>query len=977
MAEEKEKKVSFKDTLNLPKTDFPIRAHYKELDPEMLKRWAEEDLYYKTFIEHEGAEKYILHDGPPYANGPIHLGTAYNKILKDFVAKSHRMTGKQVPVTPGWDCHGLPIERNVSKENPGLSRKELILKCREYAQKWIDIQRDQFKQLGVLMDWAHPYLTMDYGYEASTLEALGILVGKNYIERKFKTVPWCATCQTSLASAEIEYKERKDPSIYVLFPLKQTVVNQLFPSLKDKSVNLLIWTTTPWTLPLNRAVTLKPKTPYVVVELDGTYMILAQALVEKVGNDLSKDLNIVEHFTSDQLQDVLVEQLTVEQPLTGLEVPIIFDEHVSLNEGTACVHTAPGCGPEDYELAIKKGIEIYSPLTADGKYDVGIKPDELEGMSVADGQWWVLRKLVEQGRLLHKGSIRHPYPHCWRCRTGLIFRATKQWFLNLSNESLQDKTVKALEIIKFLPKQSANYLRAAIESRLEWCISRQRVCGVPIPALICTHCDVAYLTKDLVSAIARGVAKKGIVYWQEVSVEEILGSHNAKCPQCKSSDFRKETDILDVWFDAGISHYAVLKKNPTLAYPANIYLEGRDQARGWFQSSLLTSMAIEGEPCTKAILTHGYTADETGEKMSKSLGNVVAPIDIINQFGTDVLRLWVSSIDYTDDAVVSDALLKNVHEVYRKVRNTARFLLSNLYDFDIEKDGISLDKLLPIDQYALRSLYFFNQDVRDAYEASDFTAVFHRLTDYCTTELSSLYLDIIKDRLYVEKVDSHARRSAQTVCWRILDTMTKLMAPILSFVAEQISDYYQKDKKESIHLQTFAKVQNAWRIMVERSELKDLFVIDKEMWVPSDMKKEFDIVGVERQWDLQWATLFDVRDAVLKAIELQREQGIIKHSLESRALIFFDEPLLKELKPLFDRIQASGQSLVNFLREFFIVSQVEIKGKSEGLVDSQLSGLKIQIERARGEKCPRCWQYDVTLHEHNLCERCFNIISET
>lgn len=967
MAEEK--KISFKDTLNLPKTDFPIRSDHKELDPEMLKRWADEDLYYKTFIAHQGAGKYILHDGPPYANGPIHLGTAYNKILKDFVTKSQRMSGKQVPVTPGWDCHGLPIERNVSKEHPGLEPKELILKCREYAQSWINVQRDQFKQLGVLMNWAHPYLTMDHWYEASTLRALGILVSKNYIERKFKTVPWCASCQTSLASAEIEYKERKDPSIYVLFPLQQEFVEQIVPALKDKVINLLIWTTTPWTLPLNRAVTLKQQTQYVVADVDGTYVILAKSLIEKVAKEIGKELKVLTEFSSDQLKGA-----QVEQPLTGLMVPIIFDEHVALDEGTACVHTAPGCGPEDYELALKNGLEIYSPLTADGRYDHTIKPDDLVNVLVSDGQWAVLKKLVEQGRLLHKGSIRHPYPHCWRCHEGLIFRATKQWFLNLSNEQLQEKSVKAIDQINFLPKQSANHLRAAIESRLEWCISRQRICGVPIPALICDHCDVAYLTQDLINLIASGVAENGIVYWQDVTVEQILQSHNVKCTHCGAVNWRKETDILDVWFDAGTSHFAVLKNNKELAYPADMYLEGRDQARGWFQSSLLTSMAIEGTSCTKTILTHGYTADETGEKMSKSIGNVVAPVDIINQFGTDILRLWVSSIDYTDDAIVSDVLLKNVQEVYRKIRNTARFLLSNLFDFDIKIDGVPFEKLLPMDQYALRELYFVDRDIRQAYAASDFTAIFHRLTDYCTTELSSLYLDIIKDRLYVEEANGYARRSAQTVCWHILDTMTKLMAPILSFVSEQISDYYQRDKKESIHLQTFAQVLNVWRIIVTRTDMRDLFFVDPNSGLALEPSRELSLIEIERQFDKQWQELFSVRNAVLKAIELQRAQGIIKHSLESRVLIFFDEELLKELRPLFERSKKSKQSLIDFLREFLIVSQVEIRTNGEGLADSQLVGLKIKIERAQGEKCPRCWQYDTSSHEHHLCDRCFKII---
>jgi len=976
MAQDNDKKISFKDTLNLPKTDFPIRASHKELDLEMLKRWADEDLYAKAFVAHKGNKKYILHDGPPYANGPIHLGTAYNKILKDFVTKSQRMSGKQVPVTPGWDCHGLPIERNVSNENPNLSPKELILKCREYAQGWVDKQREQFKQLGVVMNWAHPYLTMDHWYEAKTLKALGIFVGKDYIERKFKTVPWCASCQTSLAAAEIEHKERKDPSIYVLFPLEEAAVEKINPSLQGKMVSLLAWTTTPWTLPLNRAVVLKPNSEYVITQVDSNYIIVAKALIEKVARDIGKELTIISLFNSDQLVGA-----HVEQPLTDKMVPVIFDKGVSLADGTACVHSAPGCGPEDYELAIRNNIEVYSPLTADGKYTDEIEPKDLAGMAVTDGQWAVLKKVSEQGRLLHKGSIRHPYPHCWRCRNGLIFRATKQWFLDLHKESLQEKSVKAIERVEFLPKQSANHLRAAVESRFEWCISRQRVCGVPIPALICTKCDVAYLEKKLIDAIAEGVSEKGIVYWQDVSADELVQAHNVRCAGCGSTEFRKETDILDVWFDSGVSHFAVLKDNPVLAYPADMYAEGRDQARGWFQSSLLTSMAIEGTPCTKAILTHGYTADETGAKMSKSVGNVVAPIDIINQFGTDVLRLWVSSIDYTDDAVVSDVLLRNVQVVYRKVRNTSRFLLSNLYDFDIDRDALPFEKLYSIDQYALRTLFLFSRDIRDAYERSDFTEVFHRLTDYCTKELSSLYLDVVKDRLYVEKSSGDKRRSAQTVCWYILDTLTKLTAPILSFTAEQISDYYQKSgKEESIHLQKFTDLLNVWRVTIDRSKQEDLFIFDHASGLPLGARKEFDVQQIEVQWDAQWDKLFDVRNAVLKAIELQREKGIIKHSLESRVLIFFDGDLLKILQPLFKRIEAKGQRLPDFLRELFIVSQVDILDSKESLEPSLLDGACVAVERAQGKKCPRCWQFNPVQHDaghkHDLCDRCYSVIKE-
>ncbi len=971
------KKKSFKDTLNLPRTDFPIRPNAKENDPKMLARWAEEKLYEKTFLQNQGKEKYILHDGPPYANGHIHLGTAYNKILKDMICKSQRMFGKQVPVTPGWDCHGLPIELKVTQENSGLSRTDLKKACRTYAKKWIDIQREEFKQLGVFMDWEHPYLTMNFGYEASILRAFGKFVEQEYLEHKNKTVPWCTSCETVLAAAEIEYHERKDPSIYVLFPLKQEFTDKLFSKLRGKEVSLLVWTTTPWTLPLNRAVLMKPQAKYVVLDVNGKYIIIGKALADKLTQVLETEKKIIAEFTSDDLE---LPGTWAKHPfIQDFEVPVILDDSVMLDEGTACVHSAPGAGPIDYEVGVKNNLEIYSPVSTDGQYTDEINPKELTGVPISDAQGWVIKKLDELGRLLYKTSIRHSYPHCWRCRKGLIFRATKQWFCDLSKGNLRQKALESVDQMQMIPGSSANRFKATIEGRLEWCLSRQRVWGVPIPALLCLACDYTYITKKLVERVAQEIAKQGIEYWDVVTVSTLI-PENFSCPNCKGTEFKKETDILDVWFDSGVSHYAVLKQHRDLAFPATMYLEGKDQHRGWFQSSLLTSMVLNDETCTRSILTHGFTVDATGRKMSKSLGNVVLPQEIIDTLGADGLRLWVSSIDYASDAVVSETLLKNVQEVYRKIRNTCRFLLSNLYDFDIEKNAVPLYEMRVIDQYALQELFEVHYKILACYASYDFTGIFHKLGDYTAVNLSSFYLDIIKDRLYVEKSDELPRRSAQTACWYILDTITKLIAPILSFTAEQISDYHHKNKTESIHLQLFPDLMNVWELLGQKyATVQSVMDIVKtrrgNIFETMEAARK---LGYLAQQEQRWDVLKQVRSALLKAIEEQREKQLIKHSLEARVTVYFDDaaPYAASLHEFFKIFDDIGEHVESFFKEFLIVSQFDMVTSNVALKPSTLEGLYVKVEQASGEKCPRCWQWDETDHSDKLCRRCQKILEK-
>lgn len=961
--------VSYKDTLNLPQTDFPIRPDHQVDDAKMLARWEQADLASKAMSQNAGNEKFILHDGPPYANGQIHLGHAYNKILKDIICKAQRMSGKHVPVIPGWDCHGLPIELKVASENPGLTGEGLIAACRAYATKWIDVQREEFKQLGILMDWQKPYLTMSPSYEAQTLKAFGEFVAAGVIEKKNKTVPWCASCETVLASAEIEYEDRKDPSVYVKFPLvdgstsspcpklenSTSAALKLFakhPELSDKTVSLLVWTTTPWTLPLNRAVMIKPNTEYVVLQDEQDYVVLAKDLVGKICALKNIEPKVIAQINS---QDLIGKK--VQHPfINNLQVPILGEEAVSLSDGTACVHCAPGCGPEDYEVGVRNGLEIYSPVSASGKYTSEILPAELAGMPVSDGQIWVLKELARVGNLYYKNSIRHSYPHCWRCHQGLIFRATSQWFCNLAKQGLKEKALAALDQIDFIPARSKNSLRGAIEGRLEWCLSRQRTWGVPIVAALCVGCEQPYVTSSLIDQVVQGIAKSGIEYWREVDLKNLLPA-NLACSKCAGLEFRKELDILDVWFDSGISHYAVLLSNPDQKFPANLYLEGRDQARGWFQSSVLTSMVLEQTPPMLSIATHGFTVDAQGRKMSKSLGNVVAPQELIKELGTDGLRLWVASNDFASDPVVSQELLKNVKEVFRKIRNTLRFLVSNLHDFDPEQDMVDFEDLHLIDQYALFSLQALSQKVREHYEACKLTNVTHLLADYCATDLSAIYLDIIKDRLYVGAKTGESRRAAQTVCFYILSTLNKLAAPILSFTSEQVSDYYQVDKQSSIHLQKFADIADVWDELAARLNLSD----------------NANLVA----WQAIWQQLFAIRDALLKAIEEQRALGVIKHPLEAGLVVYLD-PSVGQLASTVQYVQAAGrltgQDLALFLKEFLIVSQVQIQNTPEQLQATQVAGLFVAVIKASGEKCPRCWKYDVNQHVHNLCGECQIIV---
>lgn len=994
-AEEKNKNP-FQHTLNLPKTEFSIRANAQQKEPEILARWEAECLFEKASRHNEGADRFVLHDGPPYANGNLHMGHALSYILKDIVCKAHRMEGRYAPLVPGWDCHGLPIELKVTtelgieKDRAAVDRVAFKKSCREYVAKWIDVQRKELKDLGKLADYERAYKTMDAAYEADILRAFAIFAEKGFIERKGKTVPWCASCQTVLATAEIEYQDRKDPSIFALFPLEKEAAYKTFPYCFEQDpalkVSFLVWTTTPWTLPLNRAVVLNPKATYALIagKEEHQAYILGKELVDSVCAQMGIEKKILAECDA-----VVFEGLYAQHPfIDGQATPLILDEMVTVSEGTACLHSAPGCGPEDYLLGIKNGLEIFSPLSADGRYTVGIEPKELEGMAITDALGWVIKTMQDKGTLAHKASITHSYPHCWRCHQGLMFRATDQWFCDLKRNDLVDRSLAELEQLQFVPDWGKARLRAFIANRTEWCISRQRQWGVPIVALICTHCEAAYLDADFIRKVADKVADFGIEYWDRVTIPELVKAgllpDGFCCKGCGNNDlekFRQERDILDVWFDSGVSHFAVLAKDEEkLGMPADLYLEGSDQHRGWFQSSLLCGMVLNDKAPMKAILTHGYVVDEKKRKMSKSVGNVVAPQDVIAKHSRDILRLWVASVDYEGDVVISDKLLANVAEIYRKIRNTSRFLLSNLYDFDLEKDAVDIKDMLAIDQYALSKLHEVSQKVRTAYAEYHFSTVVQTLNTYCTKDLSALYLDVLKDRLYVEKPESRVRRSAQTVMYHILDVVTHLLAPVLSFTAEEVSDFYQKSIVKnlrevqegtaccSIHLHPFVNTFDVWGMLSEEDACARLVAGATGGQVLWQFTKAMRMQNA-------WRALEFMRDAVLKAIERKREMGVVKHPLEVKLTMYFDKTSGEGAFIDWFMNELQGKEDVDrFFKDWFIVSQITFVESPQGLEVTDMPWLAVTVDHADGVKCPRCWQWETTAREDQLCSRCAAVL---
>ncbi|MGE5173126.1 MAG: isoleucine--tRNA ligase [Betaproteobacteria bacterium] len=927
--------MDYKTTLNLPKTDFPMKANLKDLEPRVIEKWRQENIYGRLQQQAEGRPTYILHDGPPYANGHIHIGHALNKILKDIIVKFKTMEGFRSPYVPGWDCHGLPIEhqvlKNLGPKKERMSQSEIRRLCRGYAGKFINIQRDEFKRLGVFGDWDNPYLTMNYAYEAAIVRELGKFVGSGGVYKGKKPVYWCGFDETALAEAEVEYADHESPSVFVRFALPDA--DEALPPLKGKKVSIVIWTTTPWTLVANLAVALHPEFDYIAVETGSEVFILAEGLLkqsmEKFGN---KNYHVIEKFKGKKL-----EGLKARHPFIDRDSLVIMGDHVTLEAGTGAVHTAPGHGQEDYEVGLRYGLDIYAPVDHKGRFTK--EAGEFAGQQVFKANKGIIELLRNKGGLLAEEKISHSYPHCWRCKNPVIFRATEQWFISMKKNDLLKNTIKKASEVVWVPGWGKDRFLSMIENRPDWCISRQRAWGVSIVAFTCTSCGELLLDKAVIDHVAGIVENEGSDVWFIKSSSELLPP-GISCRKCGKKDFEKEMDILDVWFDSGVSHAAVLKQRQELSRPADMYLEGSDQHRGWFQSSLLASVGAWGDAPYRTVLTHGFTVDGSGKKMSKSAGNVVAPQEVIDKYGAEVLRLWVSAADYRDDIRISQEILTHLAEAYRRIRNTCRYLLGNLADFDPDKDNVPDDKLIEIDRWALYRLQLLIQRVESGYNDFEFHIVFHSLHNFCAVDMSAFYLDVLKDRLYTAKAASVERRSGQTAMNKILSVMVRLMAPILSFTADEVWNYMKGNSKaDSVFLEEFPKVE-------DRYYFTDL--------------------------DDPWNKILVVRGEVAKVLEALRRDKKIGHSLDA-CVTLYAGPQLREFLNGYKKDLAF----------IFIVSSVEVAEESDSPADAYTSdavkGLRIGAGPARGKKCDRCWMYSETVgtvKEHpGICSRCAGNLS--
>ncbi|MBI5184912.1 MAG: isoleucine--tRNA ligase [Nitrospinae bacterium] len=929
--------MDYKETLNLPKTDFPMKANLAAKELQILEDWESKSLYFKIRERAKGRPKFILHDGPPYANGRIHMGTALNKVLKDIVVKAATMEGLDAAYVPGWDCHGLPIEHQVDKklgkDKASMTKTQIRKECRKYAEQFVDIQRDEFKRLGVLGDWGNPYLTMDYKYEAGIVRELGKFMANGSLYKSLKPIHWCAQCRTALAEAEVEYDDHASPSVYVRFPVKSGL-GESFPMLAGKDVSVLIWTTTPWTLPANLAICLHPDLEYSAVETNGRVYILAKGLVETVAEKCS----FGEWSTLLEVRGNELEGTVCSHPFINRESKLILGGHVTLEQGTGCVHTAPGHGQEDYEIGLQYGLEIYNPVDDSGRF----RPDveHFAGMEVFRANAEIIKKLQADGFLLHSEKIEHSYPHCWRCKNPILFRATPQWFISMERNGLRKKALSEIKNTQWIPSWGMERIYQMVENRPDWCVSRQRSWGVPITVFYCRSCGATLVSQELAGHVADLVEKEGADVWFDREPVDLLPK-GTKCGKCGSADFTKETDILDVWFDSGTSHAAVLDERDNLSWPADLYLEGSDQHRGWFQSSLLAAVGTRGEAPYKKVLTHGYVVDGAGKKMSKSAGNVIAPEKIITQYGAEILRLWVASENYREDIRISDEILKRLTEAYRKIRNTFKFILGNLYDFDPAKDRVGHKDLLEIDRLMLHRLQKLGQRIRAAYSEYNFHVFFHSFHNFCAVDLSSFYLDILKDRLYTCKHDSIERRAAQTVIYELLHDMARLAAPVLSFTAEEIWQYVPGivPGAESVHAAQFPEA-----------------------------KKEHMNDALEEKWE----KIIAIRSEVSKALEISRRDKAIGHSLEARVDLYLPD----DLKPLLDASQADLCSL-------FIVSAVSIFSSNEApegaYAAGEIEGLKVVVSKAEGAKCGRCWMFQTSVGADpahpEVCSRCAKNLS--
>ncbi len=930
--------MDYKKTLNLPKTDFPMKASLARREPDQLATWEQEDLYRKIRRLSKGRRRFILHDGPPYANGHIHIGTALNKILKDIIVRSRQMAGYDAVYVPGWDCHGLPIEHNVDKElgarKKDYSQAEFRRLCRRYAEKFIDIQRREFKRLGVMGEWDNPYLTMNYAYEAVIAKECARFAQNGSLYRSQKPIHWCCSCRTALAEAEIEYHDESSPSIFVRFALCDDVGGQV-PELAGKKVSVAIWTTTPWTIPANLAVALHPEFSYAAVQTGhAEVLILASDLVAACMQKFGvSDYRILAEFEARVL-----EGQKCRHPLYGRDSTIILANHVTLDAGTGCVHTAPGHGREDYEVGLKYGLEPFSPVDENGCFTPEI-PD-LRGQFVFAANSGIIDKLEDAGALLARENIDHAYPHCWRCKKPVIFRATPQWFISMDKTGLRRQALAEIDQVTWVPRWGRERIYGMIENRPDWCVSRQRAWGVPIAVFYCRSCGRIHINEEIVAHIHALFTAHGADIWFEKSVADLLPA-GAVCEHCGGRTFVKEDDILDVWFDSGVSHAAVLEARDELRWPADLYLEGSDQHRGWFHSSLLTAVGTRHKAPYKAVLTHGYVVDAEGKKMSKSMGNVIAPGKVIERYGAEILRLWVSASDYRDDIHISENILKQLSDAYRRIRNTCRFMLGNLKDFDPGRNRVDYRQMPEIDRFALHRLQELIDRIRGAYERYDLHIIYHALFNFCTVDLSAFYLDVLKDRLYTSASGDAHRRSAQTTMYHLLDAMVRMMAPVLPFTAEEIWRYMPDDgaREESVHMAMLPEANPAWR----------------------------DAVLAEN-----WNLLLAVRREVTRALEDARARKIIGHSLDAHVDLTADGDLYTKLSPYADQ-----------LRAIFITSGAGlVRGAPAEKEDENnaTEGLSVRVAAAAGEKCARCWVHDTSVGRDAahpaVCSRCRRVLAE-
>lgn len=942
---------NYKDTLNLPQTAFPMKANLAQREPEMLKGWEHEGVYARILQKSAGKPKYVLHDGPPYANGHIHIGHALNKVLKDLIVKYRTMRGHDALYVPGWDCHGLPIEhqclKEMGKRKEEVERVPFRKEARRYAEKFVGIQREEFKRLGIFGEWDKPYLTMNYEYQTAIADSFIRLYEGGYIEQRLKPVPWCFECETALADAELEYEDKVSGSVYVKFPVVAATLHaRLSPTEFNKfggrPVFLLVWTTTPWTLPANVGVALHPELRYSFLDVGHEVWCLADARVPFI-HTLHLKTPLTESLVS--LHGKQLEGLEYTHPFLPRKGRAILADYVSSEDGTGIVHIAPGHGEEDYKCGhLDNGLEILSPVDSRGRFTEAFS--DCCGEHVFKANPKIVEILKEKKLLLHEAEHPHSYPHCWRCKKPILFRATTQWFMKIDHKDLRKRMQGAIEKdIRFIPDWGKSRIAGMVETRPEWCLSRQRYWGVPIPIVRCGKCAGVHFVQETKAKILELFKKEGADAWFAHPVEAFL-PEGFRCPACKGTEFKKETDIIDVWFDSGVSHQAVLRQRPELQFPADLYLEGSDQHRGWFQSALTTAMALEGQGSFKSVLTHGFVMDGQGKKMSKSAGNVVTPQEVMKVFGADVLRLWVASCDYQFDVRLSNEILKQLVDTYRKLRNTFRYLLSNLYDFDHSKHQVPFAKMHPLDRWAMVKTDQLVRTVTDLYDRFEFHQIYREIYNFCVVDLSAYYLDALKDTLYTAAADSWLRRSAQTALFYILVRLVKLVAPILPFTADEVwRSYKLEEGVATVHA-------SAWPVPGEAHEAREF---------------------------REWEHIREIRDAITPFLEKQRENKMIGAGLEAKVIFSVEDPKSAEILLRYEKE----------LARVLVVSQVSLATEalagmeaSEGVSAVFQTKLKlhVQVTKAEGAKCVRCWNYSAFVGsdpEHPaLCSKCIEVFQE-